>query len=155
MLEVDPAFGHWLAGLTDGEGCFWIHRERGGFHYSPQFKIKLRADDRPMLVECQRVLKVGNLYNHPASKSGGRNSRPSCSWMVQSRVDTERLAEFFDAYRLRSKKARDYVIWREAIDLRRNMKRGNRWHGPMDWTPMLEIKARLEAVRQYPEAACA
>ncbi len=70
-LLLDPAFGHWFAGLTDGEGC--------------------------------------------------------------------------------SKKGRDYEIWRVAVELAPTIPRGNRWHGPKDWSSMLALKDQLEQVRRYPE----
>ncbi len=148
-LAGDPAFGYWLAGLADGEGCFWVHRQKRGAYYAPQFKIKLRADDRPTLAFCQSVLGIGNLYEHAATTANGRNNNPSCSWVVQSAADVDKLAVFFQRFPLRSKKARDLAIWIRAIECVRSIPRGNRWHGPKDWTPLLAIKNELEAVRRY------
>lgn len=34
----------WLAGLIAGEGCFRIHRERGGEYYACHFSLHMRAD---------------------------------------------------------------------------------------------------------------
>jgi len=149
-FSVEPSFGNWLAGLADGEGCFWIHRCKRGEWLSPQFKIKLRDDDRATLVACRDTLGIGNLYDHPAPRTG--NGRPSSSWIVQSRADAERLVTVFDVFPLRSKKARDFAVWRRAVELAGTIPRGNRWTGPRDWSGMLALKDELEAVRRYPEA---
>ncbi len=146
---IDEGFGHWLAGFADGEGCFWVHRQKGGAYYAPQFKIKLRRDDRDALVLCQTTLGIGNLYDHPGSVTSVRNNAPSSSWMVQSRADTETLVEVFDRFPLRAKKARDYALWRLAVHVRAEVPRGNRWHGPKNWEPLLAVKAQLENVRRY------
>lgn len=148
-LVDEPSFGHWLAGLADGEGCFWVHREKAGAYYAPQFKIKLRADDRAVLRFCRDVLAIGNLYDHPATDANGRKAKPTASWVVQSTADVDALRSFFERYPLRAKKARDFEVWCRAIDVARSLPRGNRWHGPRDWSPLLAVKDELENVRRY------
>ena len=146
---IDDAFGHWFAGFIDGEGCFWIHREKGGGYYAPHFKIKLRADDTAILDEIAEKTRIGRIFSIGASNAHGRNNRPGVVWMIQSRVDCLALIEILDRFPLRAKKARDYTIWRDAVMHWKNGKRGNRWHGPRDWTQMLAFKAALEAGRAY------
>ena len=36
-------------------------------------------------------------------------------WYVTSKRDLARLVAYFDQFPLRAKKARDYVLWREAV----------------------------------------
>lgn len=50
---VGPEFGNWLAGFTDGEGCFTVEAYRGRASHSCSFTIALRVDDKSILDECQ------------------------------------------------------------------------------------------------------
>jgi hypothetical protein len=104
----------WLAGFTDGEGCFLLVWKRGREKDGPRyvnavFQLTLRADDRPVLAALQTAFG-GRLHDAPA----GRIGSPSARWMVTHRADRERLIAYFDRFPLRSKKARDYARWREA-----------------------------------------
>ncbi len=147
-IGVDDAFGYHLAGLIDGEGCFRIHSQKGGTYYAPSFSLKLRDDDGPILREIVDRTGIGRVA---ADRSRSGNSHPCAVWRVQSRAETEALAALLDRYPLRTRKARDYAVWRRAIDVRAAMTRGNRWHGPRDWSPLIEIKRELERARAYPE----
>jgi hypothetical protein len=143
---TEVAFGYWLAGLIDGEGCFRIHKQKAGDYYAPSFSLKLRDDDTDLIKYI--VERTG--FGHVArDTSPNGNSRPCVIWRVDSRVATEKLAAFLERYPLRSRKARDWVVWQEAVRVRREMKRGNRWDGPRDWTPLIELKAELEQAREY------
>ena len=136
--SLDPAFGHWLAGLIDGEGSFGIGRVKRG--YGARLSVQLRNDDSAILTEIHVRTGRGSI----GRRSARSNSRPGCVWMVQSRADTEELVEILDQYPLRSKKAADYVIWRRAVELLSAMPREHR-----DWMPIVELKRELESVRQY------
>jgi hypothetical protein len=145
-VVCDPPTGYWLAGLIDGEGCFRIHSQRCGDYYAPTFSLKLRDDDAPILHEIVARTGIGRV-RLDRSRSG--NSRPCAVWRVDSRATTEALAALLDRYPLRTRKARDYAVWRRAIDVRAGMVRGNRWHGPRDWTPLIDLKRELEQAREY------
>lgn len=145
-VVCDPPTGYWLAGLIDGEGCFRIHSQRRGDYFAPTFSLKLRDDDAPILREIVALTGIGRV-TQDCSRSG--NSRPCCVWRVDSRASTEALARLLDCFPLRTRKARDYAIWRRAIDTRAAMKRGNRWHGPRDWTSLISLKHELERARIY------
>lgn len=145
--EIDPFFGNWLAGFIAGEGCFRIHCQKHGEWYAPAFHLKLRDDDRAILDEC--AARVGGVvYAMPAY----RTSRPGAVWRCQSRADCERLAAVLDLHPLRNRKAAEYAIWREALRVYGEMPRGNRWHGPRDWTPLIDAKRRIEDLRAYDHA---
>ena len=146
--RVDSTFGHWLAGFSDGEGCFRIHKGKSGTYYACHFQIKLRDDDLDILAECQRRTRIGNIYRDTPSRQT-RNSNPNATWVVQARAECWKLVSIFDQFPLRSKKARDYVIWKKALDIWTKMKRGSRWHGPRDWSPMIALKYELERTRAY------
>lgn len=135
-LDIDDAFGHWLAGLADGEAHFGIHlsgRDRSCWRFT--FQIKLRDDDSSTLEEIYRRLPLGGLTRSTCRSTG---QRPTCTWQVQSRDALRLLVGVFDQYPLRSKKARDYSIWREALV---NDARG---------ATLAQFAARLRATREYP-----
>jgi hypothetical protein len=140
---VEDAFGHWLAGFADGEGCFTILCVNGT--YVPSFQINLRADDAPILVEIHDTLGIGFLTT--PRKTGGPNKQ--IAWMVSDRQGTAKLVEIFDKYPLRAKKRRDYEIWRKAVRERNRITQGSRKRGECrDWQPMKELKADLSAVKR-------
>jgi LAGLIDADG endonuclease/Homing endonuclease associated repeat len=138
---LDPAFGHWLAGLADGEGTFGIHRAGLGTYFSPRFAIKLRNDDTAILQEIQLRLGLGSIYREVGSRL--------CRWQVHSRGDVEELVKILDRYPLRAKKARDYLIWRRAVEVWTTMPRGNRERRQRGWCAIAELKQDLESVRKY------
>ena len=140
--NLDPAFGHWLAGLIDGEGSFGIGRVKHG--YGLRVSIQLRDDDSAILKEIQMRLGLGSISRR-AGRSG--NTNPGCVWMVQTRADVEELVEVLDRYPLRSKKAADYAIWRQAVEVWSAMP--YRVPGVRDWGPLIELKQKLETVRKY------
>jgi hypothetical protein len=146
----DETFGAWLAGLIDGEGCFTIQHDRRDGSYRCHFALKLRADDGPLLEAlCERTA-LGQIY-----REGRRPpSRPCLSWRISSRPDCVALAALLERTPPQSKKARDFEIWRQAVDVwvTRAPRRGSRW-GPAksgdDWSKMAELDVRLRAVRAY------
>lgn len=141
--RIDYAFGHWLAGFVDGEGCFRIHKAKrttGDTFYSCAFTLKLRDDDRPILDE---ICVTTNLGSVRAVRPDG-NARPLAQWVVQNQIDCLALTQLFDVFPLRAKKARDFEIWKLAVC---------EWcddHGKRrDWSRMAELHDDLQLVRQY------
>lgn len=146
---IDKAFGHWFAGFVDGEGCFWIHKEKGGTYYACHFKIKVRDDDHAVIELIARTLGFGKVFRTKARPTPGRNGKASSVYLLQSKADCLALLPILDKFPLRAKKARDYAIWREAVVYWQTAKRGNRWHGPRDNSRMIAFKEAIEAVRAY------
>lgn len=145
-VHIDPAFGHWLAGLIDGEGCFRVHMGKGGTYYAAHFSLKLRDDDQDVLASIAERTGIGRIY-FDAHRSG--NSKPCASWTVQSMADALVLVGLVERFPLHTRKARDFEVWARAVRTWATMKRGNRWAGPRDWTPMIDLKQELEAARAY------
>lgn len=77
-----------------------------GRRVEPVFVIEVRADELPLLQELQAAFG-GTLYY-------ARTHR-SYRWQVQKRGICRELVAYFDRFPLRSKKARDYVLWRRAV----------------------------------------
>ena len=137
---VDPAFCHWFAGFTDGEGCFSVHKKlvSGYETYDCQFIISLRADDRPVLERIRRELGIGTLADRP----GSDEKNPQARFCVSSQRDCLVLRDVFRAFPLRAKKATDFEIWSQALQA---------WieHEPLQWGNMAEARDRLMANRQF------
>lgn len=137
--EIPDDFGYWLAGFIDGEGCFSISYNGARLNRSMrcQFRIALRSDDTLLLAECSRMTGLGTVYQQAAREG---NANPSSMWHVAHKSDTARLIELLDRFPLRSKKARDYAIWREAVRIRNGRRRSNRHDA--------DLRAQLEGLRR-------
>ena len=122
-VDVDDAFGHWLAGFVDGEGNFQAHNRgdgAGGF----VFRIILREDDKPVLDEIRLRLGVGVLYYRDLLKNK-HNWNPKYqataitnqwAYLVQPMVDLINvIVPLFDKYPLRAKKKIQYAEWRSSL----------------------------------------
>jgi site-specific DNA-methyltransferase (adenine-specific) len=140
----NPDFLNWFAGFVDGEGCFSIHKKNinGIETYDCQFSISLRADDRPILEEIHRTLKIGTLSNKTAHKTGDDN--PKARYSISSKSDCVRLAEILRAAPLRAKKALDFELWLEGL---------REWitHKPKEWEGLKNAREKLMSSRDYTE----
>lgn len=115
LENIQPGFGHWLAGLTDGEGHFSLYTRTcsGRLYITPLFRIALREDDKPTLDRIEEILRFGNVYRHGKAE-GNRNG--SYAYQVQG-CDCAALVELFRRFTLWSKKQKDFEIWSQAVDL--------------------------------------
>lgn len=138
---MDTDFANWFVGFVDGEGSFQIQNKRrlkGG--YMPTFSLVLRDDDVDVILAIQETLGFGLIS---ARKFTGPGSHDGIGWHVYSKYDLLRLVAFFDEYPLRSKKVRDFAVWREAV-----------WEyqkdtGVRSEDKMAYLYTKLKLVRQY------
>lgn len=140
----DAGFGYWLAGFTDGEGCFLVRRHERGTH-TCAFQIKLRRDDRAVLERIRRFVGYGTVRD----EDGEGSSSPKAVYVVQDKEGCEALVGLFRRYPLTAKKANDFEVWAEAVWEWLERPRGNRWYGQADQSRAALLKARLEDVRRY------
>jgi hypothetical protein len=157
---MNGAFGHWLAGFIDGEGCFQIVRQSGpgtvGFFC--QFDISVRADDVAILREAQARTGLGTVKS--LTPRGVKAWNPSARWICKSKADAVGLCELLDTYPLRAKKAADYAVWREAVVVWQEIHRGGTFplmherNAPF-WRRMANLKLALDALRLYDQEALA
>jgi hypothetical protein len=116
-------FGNWLSGFTDGEGCFRLARSRHPKHPEiyrsgfATFEINMRLDDRPILDQIQSFFGFGSITEHE-SYSEDRDAEDQAK-LVCTRVRPLKgiIIPHFEQFPLRAKKARDFQIWREAVQL--------------------------------------
>lgn len=137
-------FRSWLAGFIDGEGCFVIAAHTGGSQgpsYGCELRIRLRADDGVILDRIAELTGWGSVRREP-----GRNGHPQVLWRIGAKADCQALVALLDAHPLMAKKSRDYAIWREAVQEWSIDRRGG---GASDWQPMIDLRERLIAARQY------
>lgn len=129
QVELPPLssdFGHYMAGLIDGEGCFHVHKKlvNNCETYDCQFSINLRSDDRAILVEMQRQLGgIGSLADRPARD----NANSQVRFCISSKVHCQILRSALTVFPLRAKKARDFEIWCHALDAWLNHEPKSSW----------------------------
>jgi hypothetical protein len=159
------AFGSWLSGFVDGEGCFQLRNTRicrnDRYYRAPYagFYIKLRADDSAILQRIQSYWGCGILNNYvwptPRTPNPCRILR-----VYPLRYLADILVPHFDRFSLQSKKARDYTIWREAVLLLReinlrpvNAKKGQAGTKPKrsdaELDRFVRLYEQLRALRPY------
>lgn len=115
LPPLSSDFGHYMAGLIDGEGCFHVHKKlvNNCETYDCQFSINLRSDDKDILVEMQRQLGgIGTLADRPARDRANSQVR----FCISSKIHCQILRAALTVFPLRAKKARDFEIWCHALD---------------------------------------
>ena len=112
----------WLTGFTDGEGCFslWKAWNRGQAEkaWRSVFVIGLRADDEPVLQEIRAYWgDIGRIHLWPSYAPASSNAKPTVDYRISSVEDLCRVViPHFEQYPLRSKKQRDFAIWKQGTE---------------------------------------
>jgi len=145
--------GDWFAGFVDGEGSLGI-AHHGGMYVQPRFRLNQRDDDGEIVRAIRHFLGVGYLAKKqcdPKTLYYSANAKPQLALNVSGK-DCLAIVRVLDQYPLRSKKFREYPIWRRAVlDYAKNQ--GGRWLDPAIRKNrdkrMLAYKKKLEAIRVY------
>lgn len=148
LPDIDGTYGAWLAGLIDGEASFGISEKKQGDKpscYGCTFDLKLRADDGPMLREILELTSLGVVAEEP----GKAGANAMVRWSVHAKADCWGIAGLLGRYPLRSKKARDFVVWSAALEYWSLATPGRRF----DWEPMARLKFLLERQRKFVQTA--
>lgn len=147
---MDAAFGNWLAGFIDGEGCFAVkssrNRDSPVVYHRCSFALQVRIDDQPVLDEICRETGIGRVTRVQAR--GHRNT--TVVWSVVSKDHCLKLVALLEQFPLRAKKAKDFEIWKRAVLLWTGLPKGNRHHGPAaERDALADLKALLQSSRSY------
>jgi hypothetical protein len=143
-LYVTPVFGAHLSGLCDGEGHFGIQAAASA--YKCFFVIGLRADDVALLEQLRDVTGLGTVRIHRPTNTT-RNNRPSARWRISAKAECLALTRILDEYPLWSKKAAEYVLWREAVHEWQTLTQNGRRR--LDWSQMEAYATGLLRERAY------
>ncbi|MFB3883346.1 MAG: LAGLIDADG family homing endonuclease [Armatimonadota bacterium] len=165
--ESRDAFGIWLSGFVDGEGCFTVRQHKSltsaaGFRWAILFSLALRADDIQILHEIHRFWGVGSVRIEQRLTSKV-NAKPCAVYQVRRLRDhRDVLVPHFLRYPLRAKKARDFELWRKAVQLqtevaaRPTVSKGGRFSGgavakwqDADNQRMAQLVQQLREGRKY------
>lgn len=151
--------GEFVAGLTEGEGCFALKFRRdvkkdrpnspAYFGWQALFAISLRKDDAPLLGKVKNALRCGSLSF----------SDDSIRFQIQD-IETlvNKVIPFFDRFRLYGKKYNDFVLWKEAVMIiyrnkkkSVNVKQGRRGFIPVIWNKkdLLRLKGIREEMKLF------
>ena len=113
MISAD-----YIVGLTDGEGCFYIgirppdkRFQRSKTGIETHFYIKMREDDLSLLKKINNYFKCGAIY---FQKEKRKNHSSCYRFEINSQKDIHKvLIPFFDRHSLKSKKKKNYAIFRK------------------------------------------
>jgi hypothetical protein len=109
-LSAHDAFGHWLSGFCDGESCFYLNMGRR--QANSHFTLQIRADDLPILEEVRAFWGVIGHLSIQKSKGA-----PVAIYQISGVADLPTVVQHFERFPLRSRKARDFPPWRDAVRL--------------------------------------
>lgn len=127
-LNITNDFGLWFSGLFDGEGSFAIRHAMYNW-YLPKRKNKhikkyaqrvlgvslsLRDDDGTAIKYIQQAL--GGYIEHHIDHRKNRNINPAYRWRITDNTTLVKIIiPLFNKYTLRTKKAREYIIWKPLV----------------------------------------
>ena len=108
MLTSD--FGHWLAGMADGEGSFALWFHDGGCE--PTFNLGQRSDNLALLIKVKEATGLG--YIRTSKQYSQKN--PMSTWVVRGVPGCVSLINIFRTYPLRGTKAEVFDLWSIAVE---------------------------------------
>lgn len=118
-------FADWLTGFVDGDGYFQATFRSNGTGRSglkhAKFGISLRSDDSGILKQIREFLGCGKIYHVKANENptpGFENSKGQTKLEVDHLTDlTNIVIPLFEKHPLRSKKAKDFDVWKRLVRL--------------------------------------
>ncbi len=117
--KINALWASWFSGFIDGEGYFQIAQETPTY-FRMALTIDLREDDEQIVREIQSTLNVGQIYHifKKADRLKGIKSADQFRWTCRRPDEIlEAIIPLFDSYPLKTKKSREYKIWRDAAFL--------------------------------------
>ena len=108
-MKLDP---HWVAGFTDGEGCFYVginpHRDMtAGYQVLPEFRIVQHEKDIALLRAIARFFKAGVVRKNHDTRFEVR---------IRSFSHLKNIIiPFFETYPLHTHKKFDFLLFKKII----------------------------------------
>lgn len=96
----------WIVGFTDAEGSFHLSGLKNG-PIKPKFSICLNIRDINILNQLQAY------FNNMGSISRVKSNNAAI-WTVSGNNDIKTLITFFNKHKLRTKKLREFLLWKRA-----------------------------------------
>lgn len=130
--------GHTIAGLIDAEAHFSIPEMNGGRSLSCYMGLAVRDDDADLLQTLASLTGIGVV------RRKNERGNPQAIWHVYRKDHAARLRRLLDEHPLRSRKRREFDVWRDAV---------HAWLGtaPDRFERMRALKGDLHAARAYRE----
>lgn len=98
----------WIAGLVDAEGYFSIHFRKKKKQWAFSFGIRMNVREKPLLERLQKYFGAGHIRLDKSDNTA--------RLVIEAKDDLKRIAHFFThSTRLRSKKAREFMVWKRAL----------------------------------------
>jgi len=127
---LDPWF---ITGFTDGEGCFslFVRADRQKrlntikvyYRWQVDFAYTLRGDDIEMLSQIKEYFGCGTVSVSGKKATSSKHNYGQCGYHVVVPNDLiEKIIPHFEKYPLRSKKMKDFEIWKIAVQIIKNAK---------------------------------
>lgn len=104
---------NWISGFVDGEGSFSVKIELSQAR-KVRFSFSISQKEFSILNEIKKFFGFGHVYG----KNGG-----VFSYQVCKREDIEKIIEFFNNYPLKSRKYKDFIIFKECFYLTKKSER--------------------------------
>jgi hypothetical protein len=115
-----PRIAEWIAGFTDGEGCFSISvvRNEGcrlGWQVQHEFAITQSSGSMAALEAIRSHLGCGRII---VSHRADNHREPLARYSVKRRSDViDLIIPFFEAHPLMTAKRNDFELFREAMEI--------------------------------------
>ena len=131
----------YVTGFCDGEAAFTYNRT-GSRNINPCLSIKVRDDDRGLLVYLKEFFGVGSIYlvkpRQPGKRSGA--TKAAAFYRVIKSADLLKIIKHFDEYPLSTKKAMSYNVWRDMV-----LAKNKRFRRP-DFIKLEELATKLSSI---------
>lgn len=119
MWKIDESVGNYLAGFTDGEGCFYVgvyptSNVSLGVQVVPEFQVSQNGERIVVLQLFAEVLQCGII------KRNAPNSLRDKTWVfVVKRHDDlySNVLPFFGKFPLRSQKYEDFLKLKQVVEM--------------------------------------
>lgn len=146
----DRDFANYVVGQADANSSFWLGLTRDrrtgkfGIMIVPAWSIS-KVFDEEIVEKIHDFLGVGKVFPHKHTNSG----------LVAKRFAVEgkgcaKIVEFFEKFPLRSKKQRDFEVWKKAVEIYCSRDRRGASRNPWTKEELIAMLKLRKQLRQIP-----